>query len=192
MYYILVFRVLPKAYMAEWMDISDLKVTEDTTKGIRYNASDLSIVLPKTRGVVTDYIPSLHHIDIVSEDIKNAFVEFDAARIECYPVEVKRKYHKPFFFINILDNINCLDIEKSGCEEILPNTKVFTKINRLVLDEQKIAGRHFFRIQHHDSPIVISEAFKNKLESLQSPVLKFIPLTEYTYELGKIDWSLYD
>jgi len=185
MYYILKFNVENSDYYAEKMDIGNLNST-DLLDGIRINPTELKISLSGTRGTVADYIGNVYGLDIVSEDIRDLFVEFGEDFVECYPVTPKRKTDKTFWFIHVLDNVDCFDFEKSVYEEYGSGTKVISKIDKLVLNEH-CDSRHFFRIKDFDFEIVVSEAFKQAAESRNFEVMKFIPVADFKFDPTKFD-----
>lgn len=186
MHYILKFNVRTNDYLAEKMDIGNIDASE-LLDGKRLNRPDPQIQLAGTRGFVSDYIANVHGIDIVSEEIKNLFVEYGNDFVEIYPVMLKRKTDKKFYMVHVLDNIGCFDFENSVYDEYTPGSGIIRKIDKLVLDG-KCDGRHFFRIKEFEFEIIVSDEFKQAAESRNFDVMKFIPITDFKFDPTKFDW----
>ena len=186
MYYILRFKVQNNDYYAEKPDIGKL-AAPILFNGIRYNIPDLQISLSGTGGTLSDYIGNPFGLDIVSQEIKDFFVEFGKDFVECYPVTVKRKTDKKFWFIHVLDNLDCFDFEKSLYEELSPGTKIMKTIDRLALKQECTNGRHFFRVKDFRFVVVVSEAFKQAAESKNIEIMEFTPIADFTYEAGRLN-----
>ncbi|MCT4637810.1 MAG: hypothetical protein N4A72_08880 [Bacteroidales bacterium] len=183
-YYIVDFKICSNAYLPQSMIISNESVYDNKYNGCRYNISDLKIELPKSRGIVQDFIDNLHSLLIVSEDIKDVFALSDSHNIEYYPVELNRKTDKRYYLINILNNIDCIDFVKSEYKELIPSLKVLSKISKLVIDNQKIDKRHYFRMEHLRSELVVSDKVKMLIEK-HSDDFSFIPVDEFQFDSTK-------
>jgi hypothetical protein len=93
---------------------------------------------------------------IVSDALAEVLGQFPV-RIELHPVEVIFKgvpyEHKRFFFLNILDEADCLDrlaskyVERSG---------YFGDVSKLVLDEAKTEGKCLFRLARFRGLMVLA------------------------------------
>jgi len=188
-HYILKFIVQSNDYWAEKMTVSDSAVTTNHLDGTRYNNPDLNISLLGTRGTLSGYIGNLYGLDIVSEEIKELFTEYGKDFVECYKVGLQRKSAKQFYFINILDNIYCFDFENSVYEEYGAGSRIIRNIDRLVLNEERISGRHFFRISELPFEIIVSEAFKLAMEDRGIDIVKFTPVDAFKFDPTGFDWN---
>lgn len=99
----------------------------------------------ETGGMPNDFFYSFNMF-IVSETLKQLLsgfpikVEFR----ELYVTQKGKPYHgHKFFYANVLDEVCCFDYENSKYEA---TEKGIKGIERLVLDESKCQGHHFFRV----------------------------------------------
>jgi hypothetical protein len=80
----------------------------------------------------------------------------------------------PYYLVNVLDEGQYLDRDKTDCDRRLPNG-LCAGINRFVFDASKLQGKHIFRIP--DSPVFryVSDAF---IDACQTHGLQGIYLTD--------------
>ncbi|MCT4615122.1 MAG: hypothetical protein N4A49_09650 [Marinifilaceae bacterium] len=185
MYYFLEFKIAKDGYLAESMDISHKEILDNKTKGEAFNIKELCIELPASRGRLMDFVDNLESLLIVEESLKNQFELLDSDNLEAYKVNIKRKTDKTFYYINILNDIDCIDFEKSVYKELIPGIKVLTKVEKLVLKIQNIKNRHMFRIKGLSYHIVISKEMKLNLQNLNIEGLEFIAIENFTLDSSK-------
>lgn len=186
-YYILKFKVLENAYTATSMIVNDDELLKKINNQIAIQ-NNIEITLPKTRGVITDYIDNVHSLIIISETIKSCIQKHCKDKLQYHPVNLQRSSDRLFFILNILNVIDAIDYETSVYSEIIPNTKVLKKIDKLILDQSKIKDSSIFTLQGR-TEIIISEKLKIALEKLDLEVMQFINVNDYTYQLGKVVWN---
>jgi len=184
MYHIISFEVLDNAYIAKSVEINyDLE--NNLHEGIPHNLNNLKIILPPTRGIITDYIYNSIGLLIVANTIKDMFVKYGKENIEYYEVNLRRKTLKRFYYLNIINFVDAINFENSILEEYIPGLPIYKKIEKLTLFEDSVEGLHFFTLKELSSYIIVSNELKEEFEKLNSEVLKFTPIEEFTIDMSK-------
>jgi hypothetical protein len=86
-----------------------------------------------------------------------------------------------FYLLNILNMIDCVDLERSKYKLYVPEIILFDSIDKLVIDKPKI-NNDIFRIKGLLFKIVISQNLKNELEKLMLNQIKFLAIEEFKKE----------
>lgn len=186
-YYILKSVVENEDYFAEKVNISENGIYRESLSGVSLKSKNIKIELKKGKGKVKNNIENLLGIFIVSELISNRLLETCHNEIELFEVDVNMPTNSKYYFLNILDNIDAINFQESLLVEIIPDTKVFSEVERLVLDDSKIGSRQIFRLKHFRDEIIISQDLKNILESLKLSEFTLIPVEEFKYKAGTLN-----
>lgn len=184
-YFVLEFEVKSDGYYAERLPLKDSRLSESMFSGLPFQGFDTDLELPKGRGNLQDFLPNVQGFTIVSEPVKNLFLEFGGDYVEAFQIEINRRTEQEYFLINILGNIDCIDLERSEYELYAPEVLVLRKIFKLVLDENKIGGRHIFRVKNLRKEIVVSEQLKLAIEQANIDKATFTRVEDYTKDLTK-------
>lgn len=166
------------------------------TEGVSLKSRNIEITYPKTRGKVGHVLEGVFSFPTVSNVILDVLRDFcqEDIDLEITPVTIKRKSPFEYFFINTLHKVDAIDDQQSELVELVPNTKVYNRIDRLILDPQQIGDRSMFRVHGHRIWIFITESLKQALEALEEldlyPLMKpsnGACLVELRDEIGGID-----
>lgn len=123
----------------------------------------------------------MYGLPIVSELIAKTIINHNPSDIELIEVKVNMKTNLKYYFLNILNNIDCIDLEKSTYKLYIPDVILFDSIEKLVIDTLKIKN-DIFRIKGLLYKIVVSETLKNELENLKLNEIEFMPIEDFTKE----------
>ncbi|UUC46555.1 Imm43 family immunity protein [Flavobacterium cerinum] len=186
-FYILKSVVDDEDYLAEKVNVSEKGMHKLSISGVSLKDKELKIELKKNKGNVRNVISNLYGIPIISELISDVLLSNCPNEIELFEVKIDMKIESKFYFLNILDNVDAIDFEKSIYVEIMPETKVLSEITKLVLNNSKVQSRHIFRLKHFRDEIVVSEDLKNRLEDLKISEYKFIPIEDFEYKAGRLN-----
>lgn len=180
-FYVLDFKVFDKDYYAEKVSVSHTDITELSIEGISLIDKKIEIDLKKNKGKVRNYIGNLYSLPIVSELIAKTIMNDNFNDIELIEVKVNMKTDLKYYFLNILNVIDCIDLEKSIYKLYIPDIILFDSIDRLVIDTTKIKN-DIFRIKGLLYKIIVSEKLKNELENLNLDEIEFMPIEDFTKE----------
>ncbi len=186
-FYILQWAVNNDDYLAEKVDMSEEDIFKLSVSGVPLKDKNLKIKLRKNKGIVRNFIQNLYGIPIISELISEVLLKNCPDEIELFDVKVDMQIDLKYYFLNILNNIDAINFEKSKFTEIIPETKVLSEIEKLVLDDSKIKSRQIFRLKHFRTEIIISEKLKNNLEKLKISEFKFILIDDFKYKAGRLN-----
>jgi hypothetical protein len=186
-YYVLKSIVENEDYFAEKVNISENGIYRESLSGVSLKSKNIKIELKKSKGKVKNNIENSLGIPIISELISNRLLELCLNEIELFEVDVNMLTNSKYYFLNILDNIDAINFQESLLVEIIPDTKVLSEVERLILDDFKIGSRQIFRLKHFNAEIIISQDLKNSLAELQLSEFKFIPIEEFKYKAGSLN-----
>jgi len=124
-------------------------------------------------------------IDVVSDQVK-AIMEQIGVEAEFLPVRVvyrgKAFSERSFFFCHILDQVDCFDHQRGQCTfHDSPEFKDhIDEIQKLVIDEDKVAGHHLFRIAKGAEYIVcLSDELAARLSESEVTGMRFVEPEEW-------------
>lgn len=177
-YYILKFVVGDNDYYAERVTISNPEIEELLLEGVALKDKECRIVLQQQRGTVRNIIENIYGFPVVSQTIADILLEHCANEIELLEVAVARKVNQQYYFVNVLNIVDCINREQSVYELFTPELMVFKKIEKLVLQEEAITN-HIFRIKNIRTEIVVSKALKQQLQALNMEELDFLATAAY-------------
>ncbi len=105
-----------------------------------------------------DFIGSTEHFPIVSEKFKKILESLpDKNNFQFFECVLKDSDSKmKYFYLNILNNIECLDRENSVCRFDEDDPSIIWRIFKLAMKMDKIEGRNLFRMQEFKSSILVS------------------------------------
>lgn len=186
-YYVLHSVVENEDYYAEKVSVSVEKIFDLSLKGESLKNENLAIKLKRSRGIVRNVIGNIYSLPIISELIGKILVDNCPDEIELIEIIVDKSTNLKYYLLNILNNIDAIDFQKSNYKEIIPDTKILKEINKLVLDNSKIGKRQIFRLKDFEFIIVISEKLKNSLKQLDISEYKFILIEDFQYKAGGVN-----
>lgn len=87
--------------------------------------------------------------------------------------------HTDFKAFNVVGLVSAADMSASTMMGTSNSTMIDTDFDRLVLDEEKCAGKLLFRLAENITAIVVSEAVKNEVEKRGIKGVMFYPSGEW-------------
>jgi len=197
MFYILEIKMLDRPYFAEHMEVLengkvfDQSVLDILNDGVSIKNRNLDITFPRSRGKLSNVLDGIFDFTVVSHIILDVLIKnCDVSEFEYFPVKIERKTDLNYYSINILNNIDAFDFEKSEWESYTKEIPVLKSISKLVLKDDKIKNRHLFRLSKGRSSLIfVSEHLKNELKLLKMPELVFMPSNKYSWDINEVDWG---
>jgi len=131
----------------------------------------------------TDYLAGIHSFPVVSQRFKEVLISLKTDPLEFRPVDLVCSrpggdIDHSYFFLNILDNLECFDWEQSLYER-LPVSKAPTDVTKLVVHSEKLKDRNIVRIAEIPSLILVGEKLRQLVESEKITGISFQSLDDY-------------
>lgn len=158
----------------EQFSVSD-KIQKNAFKGISLTTEPLpEATLKRKKGKKLDILIGATEI-VISQKFKDLLEQFeeDKGFLEFIPINFNNVIEKdkitPYYFLNILENIEAFDFEKSEYTQlpadIFPDQQhLVQEVKTLFVKEEKIGTRNIFRLKEFAIPVYISEKLKNSVE----------------------------
>ncbi len=128
---------------------------------------------------LTDAIPNYSNKLIISKKLRDIFEEKSGAHFEFFPIKVKDKkgrvVDKEYFIANLLDTVDCVDMEKSEYRICSIIKDQVDRFSLLVFDENRIdSSKNIFRLKDQTKLIVITSNFLKVLvdNGIKGPALE--------------------
>ena len=116
------------------------------------------------RGAFADSLLNVESIRIVSARLGDVLAEVEP-KVELLRVPIidkKKKIERPYFFANVLEHVDCLDLEASGVKRMLGDE--IARLKRVVIDEARVpAERQLFRIARYSKAHVVRRSLAERL-----------------------------
>ncbi|CAM3234417.1 hypothetical protein G4177_21685 [Corallococcus sp. ZKHCc1 1396] len=152
---------------------------------------NVTFPLAEDRGLeLTDSIPNTLGLIIVSERLKR-FLEANAgAHMEFLPARLldqkDRLVPEPYFILNLLEVVECVDLEKSQYERSAIIPSFIAWFSLLVVDPARIPPEaKLFRLKEKPNLILIREDLAQVLVNEDYTGMMFLDLEEYGREWGR-------
>lgn len=185
MYYLFQTHVGAGEFYPEHVDVNDQKLLTDIFNGKRIVLKDATISFPKSRGKIMSFIDNVHSLFVLNQELKEVIERREPSFLQIFPVEIKRKVSSPYYYIKILENIDCIDDDLSIYSEYIAGAGIFWKLDKLELDLEKISNRNIFRIERLKTRIFVSEVLKEEIEDLDLEGISFIHYSEFVFDSTK-------
>jgi hypothetical protein len=133
-----------------------------------------------------DYLSGVYFFPVISARFKTLLLAEKVTHLEFCPVQLihtkTQEIDNTYSFLNILDNVLCLDREASEYE-VFPGSDEVISIEKLVLEEEKLRGRDLVRL--HESPvtILVSPRLRNAIEAAGLTGIKLVAVDDYHDEI---------
>lgn len=180
-FYVLDFKVFDTDYYAIKGEISDEEISDLSVDGVSLKNKDISIVLKKHKGNVRNMVGNLYSLPIISEPIAGVLIKNCQNEIELFDVKIDMKINLKFYFLNILNIIDCINLEKSVYTLFTPTALVFKTIDKLAFNTEKI-DKDIFRITGVRTKIIISEKIKQEIQALKFEEIRLTPIDEFVWK----------
>lgn len=117
--------------------------------------------------LLADVIPTYSKLLLVSEKLKS-ILESHKVNCEYFAVAILdkngRRIDKKYFIVNVLDVVDCIDIEKSSFEMNCINKDQVLYFDKLVLDVSKVPeDKSIFRLKDKTDQVIINHMLARKL-----------------------------
>ncbi|MCD7034560.1 maleate cis-trans isomerase [Metabacillus sp. GX 13764] len=117
---------------------------------------------------IPDYIHNNLSWFIVSPQFKNILMETDESGVQFLPLNIVNKENEhsihDYSVANIINVVDAIDLENSTYSFFELDNKKIYDITRYALNEDKINGKHIFKLKGDEIPIFISELVKGIIE----------------------------
>lgn len=180
-FYVLDFKVFDTDYYAVKGEISNEDISDLSVDGVSLKNRNVNIILKKHKGNVRNMVGNLYSLPIISQPIADILMKFCQNEIELYDVEIDMKINLKFYFLNILNVIDSINLEKSIYTLFTPNALVFKTIDKLAFNTEKI-DKNIFRIKGVRTKIIISEKIKQEIQSLKFEEIKLTSIDEFVWK----------
>lgn len=143
----------------------------DLIKGVRnekWNESFSFHFDSKKNNKLTDFLGNDLDWLVVSEKLRNIILLFDSVDAQFFPVDVvdfprKRKVCANYYVVNVLNVIDCLDLNNSDYSSFTVEGEEVYSIRKYALKQNKLTENHLFKIKGSEFSLFVSEKFKNEL-----------------------------
>lgn len=180
-FYVLDFKVFDNDYYAIKGEMSDEEISDLSVDGVSLKNRDVNIVLKKHKGNVRNMIGNLYSLPIISKSVADVLVKNCADEIELFEVKIDMKVSTSYYFLNILNIINCIDLENSVYRLNTPDVLVFKTIDKLAFDTEKM-NKDIFRIKGVRTRIIVSEKIKQEIEALGFDEIELSSINDYKWK----------
>lgn len=118
------------------------------------------------RGAFADSLVNIHRIRIVSARLRDVLAEVEP-KVELLRVPIvdkkKKEIEQAYFFANVLEHVDCLDLEASGVQPSRLSNNI-ARLTRVVIDEARVpADRQLFRIARYTKAHVVRRSLAERL-----------------------------
>ena len=131
----------------------------------------------------TDYLAGIFPFSIISTRFKQSLIDSAVTHIEFHPVQLicqkTKAVDNSYSLLNILDNVSCFDRERSEFEPGRFRKDVVTKVEKLVVLEDKIVDRDLVQMEEISSLILISTRLRTIIESAGITGVQFLMLEDF-------------
>ncbi len=156
--------------------------TEWLTNGIRLNGAEPLRADVYHIGIVLDFCHTTFGAPIATESLAEAISFIVGADVQCIPITISGQTGR--IVLNAIRAIRCIDESRSEFEKFKVDDDVrpdlagqYSSVPKLVLDRQAIPpDAHFFRIEHWEVVLVVSEVVKDAMERVGCYGAEFIEL----------------
>ena len=125
----------------------------------------------------------IHPFLVVSESFRQTVKSVAGDQVQFFPVVVEYCDEaiegEPYWFLNTLNNVACVDKEKSDLE-ISEISGIPIGVHKLVLDESALEGRDLVRVDEFPTILLVSKRLRSALESAGVPKRHFTNVSDYS------------
>ncbi len=159
-------------------------VSENYDVGASFNSMSETYQYFHKGKKITDLVAGIQSELIVSRALKLTLLQWEKENLEFFPIELinqeSNERSNDYYIMNILNNVECLDRNKSKFELFHPDLDIITKITRLVLNKNEITdSRHIFRLDELPNIIIVSDELKTEIEKKEHSGLVLLPTIKY-------------
>ena len=168
---------------APFLDLPDEIDLIESIMGKKPNFDELPIKIPAEidedeEVVYTDIINP--GVPLFSEKMKSALDQSGVTNIDYYPVLIidseTKEVLREYWLAIVIDIISCIDLDNSQFKQSNAGRTVITRFS---IDSSKTAGLELFRFHNIPGLIIINEALKDKLSTIEFKGVSFKPTKEY-------------
>jgi hypothetical protein len=148
------------------------EINETSTKGKVIELEKMPKLFFKPfDGEKTDLVRGAVSFPVVSEKLKICIEKSGDKNAVFHKVDMialgkdEISLEQSYYFMNILNRVDCFDLEKSEYTTDKEYPSVITKVKKIYLDSSRVGDRQIFRIKQDSFLIIISEKLKKIIES---------------------------
>jgi hypothetical protein len=174
-YYFFESRSVPGDPIAQDMNVPASFSDFDFGGKLKLPKKPLRLTVSKPKRRLPDVIQGPYTYIIVSEQLRELFLELEPKHVQFAPIEVFHGAEKlaVYYFVQVLDNVDAIDWVKSKLESYPEDKYAITRVTKLVLDKGRLRDRHAFRIQGLDSRLAVSETFGKRANDAGMTGMRF-------------------
>lgn len=157
----------------------------------RWFPKEVTFPLAEDWGIeLTDSPPNSLNLIFASERLKLFLHEHAGARVEFLPIRFQdqkdRLVPEPYFIMNLLEVVECVDLEKSKFRRSEMDPNFIATFYLLVLDEKRIPPQaKLFRLKEKPNLILVREDLAQALVNADFTGMMFLDLEEFGKEWGR-------
>ncbi|NMO17517.1 hypothetical protein HPC49_27255 [Pyxidicoccus fallax] len=150
----------------------------------------VELELSDERGIkLTDSVPNVLHMCIVSEKFKALMEARSGAALEFLPVRLKdqkqQPVRKPYYAMNVLGTVDCVDLQRSRFRRLEMSPDRIFRFYQLVLDEKRIPpDAKIFRLKDNPSQLIVREDLGKEILQADIEGVLFVEMDEFGKEWG--------
>jgi hypothetical protein len=135
---------------------------------------------------LTDSLSSNGDLLFVNERVCQLFRQEGISNIELCPINVinhkGRKVKEPYFVVNVLSIVDCIDMKKSKYDINDIDKKSLSGVDELVLDEARLPRDiKLFRPMNFETIMLIERTVSERIQEQGLRGFQFLEVEEYTY-----------
>jgi hypothetical protein len=122
----------------------------------------------------------------VNNTVRQLFALSEVDNVEYLPLKIinhkGRAVEEPYFIVNILTRVDCIDTAQSQVEWNDINPDAISGVDKLIIDEAPLSeGARLVRPVHLDFAMLIHRSLAHEIQARKLRGFAFTEITEYTY-----------
>lgn len=132
----------------------------------------------------TDYLSGLFSFPVISARFKTLLLAEGVKHLEFHPVQLicraNQEIDDTYSFLNILDNVPCLDRENSEYETFSGTDEIIS-VEKFALKEEELHNRDLVRIRDYPIPIFVSPRLSSAIVAARLTGIKLTAVDDYRW-----------
>jgi hypothetical protein len=139
---------------------------------------------------LTDSLPNALNLIFTSTRLKAFMEKHSGANLEFLPIRIRdhkeRLVQEQYYIMNLLDTMDCVDLEKSKFSRSAMNPERIMTFYLLVLDESRIPKeKKIFRLKEKPDLVIVREDLAQDILDADYNGMTFLEMEEYGKEWGR-------
>lgn len=144
-----------------------------------------STVIFHEEGRKTDFLAGVFSFPVVSARFEAILRELEPDHLEFHPIDLIdtrcSDTDRTYCFVNVLDPVSCLDWERSEVRTMSVAPNVILGIEKLVIKEDALVGRHICRMAEFKTLLLVSSTLRQRIEEAGLTGIGFKDIAEYRF-----------